>query len=96
MNLREKAFLEIGDLYRGWLKDQSGDDFFGALAADVGGIVSLPLLQTCPFCYGVAVQQYHALGSAFGNWFTDPRSTIPIGNKAPVYYVARIILEDRK
>jgi hypothetical protein len=93
MNEREKLFLEAGDVYRGWLKNQTGDDFFGMLAGGIGGMINLPLLPICGSCYILTVTQYYTGGSAFGNWFTDPRSTLPIVNKAPVYYFARIILE---
>jgi hypothetical protein len=91
MNLREYAFLKIGNRYRSWLKNQTGDDVFGALAADLGGTRYSGLGLVCDSCYGEVVDQYSWLGSSFGTWFTDPRRAI--FGKAPVFFFARFVLE---
>jgi hypothetical protein len=57
MNLREYAFLKVGNQYRSWLKNQTGDDVFGALAADLGGTLYSGLGLVCDSCYGEVVDQ---------------------------------------
>jgi hypothetical protein len=72
------------------LKNQTGDDFFGALSADIGGTIYSGWSLICDSCHGWIVDQYYSLGSSFGTWFTDPRSDI--FGKAPVYFFARTVL----
>jgi hypothetical protein len=91
MNEQEEKFLNVGNkLYRDLLATGQIEEFYGQMAADVGALYCDPSHRG--FCNGW-VGGWQSAGTAFGTWFGDPRSRIPLINQAPVYFVARLYLE---
>jgi len=90
-NEREQWFLNAGnDLYRDLLQSGEIEEFYGQLAADVASVTCVPSLTgICNY----STENWRNIGTSFGAWFGDPRSTDPIFGKAPVYYIARLILD---
>jgi hypothetical protein len=94
INEREKLFLYVGDtFYRDLLAADEMESFYGQLAADVGAVTCPPVFPG--FC-GLWVNEWQNAGIVTGGWFGDPRSKDPVLGKAPVYYLARLILGNSK
>jgi RHS repeat-associated protein len=86
-NWREKLFLFLGDkLYRDLLASGQMEKTYSTVGEMAGMISCGPLALTC------ATVGYIG-GYKIGEWFGDPRSTVPFTDKAPVYFLTVAILE---
>jgi hypothetical protein len=91
MSDREELFLWAGNnLYRDLLASEQIEEFYGVLGANAGALACPPIAKLS--CAGGG----YVVGYMFGGWFGDPRSTDPIFGRAPVYYLAVLILEPGK
>ncbi|MEW6285400.1 MAG: RHS repeat-associated core domain-containing protein [Chloroflexota bacterium] len=85
-NWREDIFVFVGDkFYRDLLASGQMEESYG-LAGAHAGMICGPLAAAC------ATVGYIS-GYRIGEWFGDPRSTVPFTDKAPVYFLAITILE---
>jgi RHS repeat-associated protein len=85
-----QVFVFFGDLYRGGVRGPyAGGLVGGGLWAGGGALVGF--LACGPQCAVVGGGGGGVGGFVAGEWFTDPRSTVPFSERGPTYYAAHLI-----